>query len=205
MTQSKTTVAGLLECAMADLGLYKTPDRGFFRDLLSDCLGRLYTEYLCERAVLPLDTQTKSITLSTLTGSLGAPVCCEDVMGVVFGDGQTATYLAPDAFWALGDSTDLSVYTLTDTELLLSRAARGARLVYSVRPARLLESDEGNTLPLPEEYMPMLAAYLRGEAYKAVNDDALAAKWLGEYNQRLGALCEYAAALRRRRGGGASV
>jgi hypothetical protein len=31
----------------------------------------------------------------------------------------------------------------------------------------------------------MLAARLRGEAYKLANEDALAAKWLSDYNAQL--------------------
>lgn len=205
MTHSTTTVAALLDTATADLGLYKMPSRETFRVYLNDCLARLFSEYIAERACLSLDGQGSEIPFSTLTGALGAPVCCEDVIAVVYEGGVSAAYLTPDAFAAVGSGAGVPTYTLTDTALRLSAGAAGATLVYTLRPKRYGEAEEGEPLPLPEEHLPLLAAYVRGEAYKSVNDDALAAKWLGEYNGRLVQLGRYLDDLRARRGGGGSV
>lgn len=40
-------------------------------------------------------------------------------------------------------------------------------------------------VPLPYEFTELVRCKLRGEAYKLINDDALAAKWIGEYNTLL--------------------
>ncbi len=205
MTHSTTTVAALLNTASADLGLYKMPTREAFRTYLNDCLARLFSEYIAERACLPLDGKGTEIALSTLTGALGAPVCREDVLSVVYEGGVSAAYLAPDAFSAVGTDAATPTYTLTDTALRLSAAGAGATLVYTLRPRRYSETEEGEVLPLPEEHLPLLIAYVRGEAYKSLNDDGLAIKWLGEYNERLAQLGRYLEDLRARRGGGGSV
>lgn len=62
------------------------------------------------------------------------------------------------------------------------------RVVYNARPA-LKRADNDvfgdEEIYLPPEFMPMLAAKLRGDAYKLANEDVLAAKWLADYNAQL--------------------
>ncbi len=58
-------------------------------------------------------------------------------------------------------------------------------IVYFVRPE--IKQMTNNTLPdtpvfVPYEFLDMVRAKLRGEAYKMANEDALAAKWLNDYN-----------------------
>ena len=62
------------------------------------------------------------------------------------------------------------------------------RIIYNARPAlKRADNDAfGNEeIYIPPEFLPMLAARLRGEAYKLANEDALAAKWLSDYNAQL--------------------
>ena len=59
-------------------------------------------------------------------------------------------------------------------------------IIYFVRPAlkTVNENDvvgTGNVM-LPVEFIDLAKAKLRGDAYKIANEDALAAKWLNDYN-----------------------
>jgi hypothetical protein len=59
-------------------------------------------------------------------------------------------------------------------------------IVYLVRPALVCvdtndEIDNG-TVKIPVEFIDLVKAKLRGEAYKLANEDAIAAKWLNDYN-----------------------
>ena len=56
-------------------------------------------------------------------------------------------------------------------------------------------------IALPDEFIEIAASRLKGEAYRAANEDVLAAKWLADYNQRLEAFQNWCD--RRRTGGGA--
>jgi hypothetical protein len=56
-------------------------------------------------------------------------------------------------------------------------------------------------LPIPDEYLSLLRAKLRGEIFKLANEDSLAAKWLGEYNALLPAFAAYCERARRERVG----
>ena len=56
-------------------------------------------------------------------------------------------------------------------------------LIYFIRPA--LKSAEGkNTgnVMLPAEFLELAKAKMRADAYKIANEDAIAAKWMNDYN-----------------------
>lgn len=62
-------------------------------------------------------------------------------------------------------------------------------VIYNARPAlKTLTADnkvgDGNVM-LPVEFIGLVKAKLRGEAYKLANEDNLAAKWLNDYNAQL--------------------
>lgn len=59
-----------------------------------------------------------------------------------------------------------------------------AYMIYIVRPAIKTSTSDGE-IALPLEWLDMLGAKMRGEAYKVANDDGIAAKWLADYNQQL--------------------
>jgi len=68
-------------------------------------------------------------------------------------------------------------------------------VVYFVRPAaKTVENIGSVNVMLPAEFADIASAKLRGEAYKLMNEDALAAKWLSDYNAGVETLKAWAAA-----------
>lgn len=59
------------------------------------------------------------------------------------------------------------------------------RIVYRMRPKMKHPDDDISTLNVPIEFVDMVCAKLRGEAYKIANEDGLSAKWLNDYNTQL--------------------
>ena len=63
-------------------------------------------------------------------------------------------------------------------------------IVHIVKPALVTVTSHGNisegvNVMIPIEFIDLVKAKLRGEAYKLANEDALAAKWLNDYNTLL--------------------
>ena len=60
------------------------------------------------------------------------------------------------------------------------------RIIYFVKPKLNAVDENDNIEPgnvmLPIEFIDLVKAKLRGEAYKLSNEDSLAAKWLNDYN-----------------------
>ena len=59
-------------------------------------------------------------------------------------------------------------------------------IIYYVKPALITTTSHGNitdaNVMIPVEFIDLVKAKLRGEAYKLANEDNLAAKWLNDYN-----------------------
>ena len=63
------------------------------------------------------------------------------------------------------------------------------RIIYYVKPA-LVKVDDNDVINdvnvmVPVEFIDLVKSKLRGEAYKLVNEDGIAAKWLNDYNVQL--------------------
>ncbi len=77
-------------------------------------------------------------------------------------------------------------------KLIVPFAADTVRVVYQIRP-RLKTEGDGSFINLPPEFVDLLAARLRAEAYKIANEDGQAAKWAADYNTQLEMLKVWAA------------
>lgn len=85
----------------------------------------------------------------------------------------TSGAIFPDAYYKELDGMGVNLPSAPDK----------ITVMYCVRPApksKDLTGDE--TVKVPAEFIDLVASRLRGEAYKLSNEDALAAKWLNDYN-----------------------
>lgn len=59
-------------------------------------------------------------------------------------------------------------------------------VIYSIKPKLKTTDKNGNitggNVMIPPEFLTLVSAYIRGEAYKIANEDAIAAKWINDYN-----------------------
>lgn len=99
--------------------------------------------------------------------------------------------LFPYTYWHR--SVDIVNLVTNDSVSMYVKAAGGDDLdittAYIVRPklktlTNLADNVDGR-VRVPAEYLDMVKAKMRGEAYKLANEDALAAKWLADYNAQL--------------------
>lgn len=127
-------------------------------------------------------------------------VCSADVCSVYI-DGEQAMHGTAEESFLFSPETAVW-YRSGEREITLSGVREGASAaaVYFARPIR--RSDLSAAVALPDEFIELAASRLKGEAYRAANEDVLAAKWLADYNQRLEAFQSWCD---RRRSGGASV
>ena len=118
-----------------------------------------------------------------------AQVRFEDVIAV-YGIGATITQLIkstvasgeifPDSYYKLGTQIGVNV---DDTPAVY-------KIVYIVKPALITTTSHGNVseganVMVPVEFIDLVKAKLRAEAYKLVNEGDIAANWLNDYNTLL--------------------
>lgn len=139
-----------------------------------------YSEIIKEQREVTIANPTHTILLTSLTVSEDeAPIRFEDIYAVYADDVQLMkTTLAsgrifPDTFYKQMDDLGLNLPYMT----------KELRVIYFVRP-KIKTSEEGNVM-MPIEFIDLVKAKMRGEAYKLMNEEELASKWLNDYNVSL--------------------
>lgn len=67
--------------------------------------------------------------------------------------------------------------------LNLKKQPQTIKIIYFVRPILKTEANaDSECVKVPLEFLDLIKAKLRGEAYKVANEDSLAAKWINDYN-----------------------
>lgn len=144
----------------------------------------LYTEIIKEQSVLEVAIPTSSeIDLSELQVASGeSPVRFENIHAVYADRVQLIKSTAasgvifPNTYYKQKNGIGLNI----------QGDAKKLRIVYFVRPSeKSVSRADTETVKLPIEFIDLVKARLRGEAYKVANEDNLAAKWIGDYNTLL--------------------
>ena len=145
----------------------------------------LYTEIIKEQKKTTLKSNLQSpISLSSIDiGNDENRPRFEDIYAIYVGDTQlikstlTSGVIFPDTFYK--DNNDIGFNTKNEpTEMTI---------VYIVKPALVKPTSHGNisdgvNVMVPVEFIDLVKAKLRGEAYKLVNEGGIAATWLNDYN-----------------------
>lgn len=139
-----------------------------------------YSEFIKEQRELTISNPTLTINIKELTVSdEEEPIRFEDIYAVYADDVQLMkTTLAngrvfSDTFYKHNDDLGLNIPYQT----------RELKVIYIARP-KVKTTEEGNVM-MPIEFIDMVKAKMRGEAYKLVNEEELASKWLNDYNSML--------------------
>ena len=160
---------------------YEIPD-GTYMTWLNALEQLLYSEFIIEQGkILVINPTTDKINITSLTVPAGeSPVRFEDIY-TVYADGAqlikstlTSGSIFPNTFYKhgvdVGYNADDEVSEMT--------------IIYFVRP-KIKTAGSAVHVMAPYEFIELVKAKLRGEAYKLCNEDAAAAKWLNDYNALL--------------------
>ena len=143
----------------------------------------LYSEIMKEqkKAVVEL-SEDGVISLSSPLGTDENRTRFEDIYAIYANGKQlmkttlTSGKIFPDTFYKINNNVGINA-TPVPTEV---------EIIYIVKPVLVKNIDDENVkVMVPVEFIDLVKAKLRGEAYKLVNEDAIAAKWLNDYNMLL--------------------
>lgn len=183
MFDSGITASGLITDLKSEVDVaLPVPDEKYL-EWLSALEQLLYGMFIQEqkKLILPGPVQNP-VNLKTLSvGDDEANIRYEDIY-TIFADGLQlieSTVTSGEIFTNTWYKTDgqLGYNTIEPPQCM--------EIVYFVRPK--IKQLSNNVLPetsvfVPFEFLDMVRAKLRGEAYKMANEDSLAAKWLNDYN-----------------------
>ena len=145
----------------------------------------LYTEIIKEQKKTTLKSNLQSpISLSAINiGNDENRPRFEDIYAIYVGDTQlikstlTSGVIFPNTFYK--DNNDIGFNTKNEPAEMT--------IVYIVKPALVTTTSHGNisdgvNVMVPVEFIDLVKAKLRGEAYKLANENDIAANWLNDYN-----------------------
>lgn len=180
MFDSGMTALDLIEQIESEADIAaEVPQESFVR-WLNTVEQLLYTEIIKEQSEVQITNVKSPVQLSSLDPVDGAsPIRYEDIHAVFRDDIQLieSTLLSgeifPDSYYKVENALGLN----------LAELPKKIRIFYHVRPElKKIGNLSAQNVKIPPEFLELVAAKLRGEAYKSVNEDGLAAKWLNDYN-----------------------
>jgi len=143
----------------------------------------LYTELIQEQGKITIQNPSSPIELSSLSVPSGeAAIRFEDIH-TVFADSVqlikttvTSGIIFLDTFYKTANKLGYNTQNMPNK----------VDIIYFVKPALKTTSSGGTigagNVMLPIEFVDLMKAKLRAEAYKAANEDEYAAKWVNDYN-----------------------
>ena len=193
MFDSGVKVSKLIESLKNEVDIaLDIPDETYL-EWLNALQRLLYTEIIREQAVCEIpsgEITPDIIVLSDLSGLFGDTVRFEDIYAVYKGSVQLIkTTLTSGAVFS-----NCFYKTESGNMGYKTDSVGNMRIIYCIKPEIIemttatVENEAIAVIPsnvnvmLPYEFLDLVKAKLRGEAYKLANEDTLAAKWLNDYN-----------------------
>lgn len=141
----------------------------------------LYTELIKEQGEIELDNISDSeISISGLTVPNDENAIRFEDIHAVYAD-KTQLIKSTLASGVIFPNTYYK--SKNNIGLNLTGKPQTVKIIYFVRPALKTETNtDTEYVKVPLEFIDLVKAKLRGEAYKVANEDSLAAKWINDYN-----------------------
>ena len=181
MFDSGITVEKLIDGLKSEVDIaLEIPDQTYI-DWLNSLQQLLYTEIIKE--------QKKT----TLHGAILNPIS----LSLIMTESNENTPRFEDIHAIYADNTQLKKSTLTSGIIFKNtfykdhngigycteEIPRRVKIIHIVKPALVTTENYSNmNVMIPIEFIDLAKSKLRGEAYKLANEDAIAAKWLNDYN-----------------------
>lgn len=185
MFNSGISVKDLVEELNAEVDIALDIPNNSYVQWLNSLQQLLYTEVIKEQKKITLKASNENtISISSIAVDIGEDnPRFEDIYAIYADDTQliksslTSGVIFPDTFYK--DNNNIGYHTKTVPDELT--------IVYIVRPALITTTshkniNETDVVMLPVEFIDLVKAKLRGEAYKLANEDEHSAKWLNDYN-----------------------
>ena len=183
MFDSKILVSSLINDLVDEVDIAIDIPNSYYVSWLNALEQLLYSEIIKEQKeiILPFPDDNKIDLLELEHSYDESDIRFEDIHAVYAGKKQlikttiTSGVIFPDTYFKTNNCLGVS-----------ASFPEEIKIVYYVRPALKEIDAQGklidSTIMVPVEFIDLVRAKLRGEAYKVANEDALAAKWLNDYN-----------------------
>lgn len=180
MFDSKIGVSALIADLQSEVDIAIPVPDSFYIQSLNALEQMLYSEIIQEQHKAEIQNPESVIVLSEISvDAEQAQIRFEDIYAV-YADGvqfikapYTSGVIFPDTYYK--QENNLAYHTETNPKII--------ELIYFIRPAlKSAENENTGNVMLPAEFLELAKAKMRADAYKIANEDAIAAKWMNDYN-----------------------
>ncbi len=188
MLKSDYKVKDLIDSVMVETDSYQSVPQNMILMSYNTVICQLYRTVIREQGKIETETgdalvREKVIKLSG-TGAIGnGKIAFEDIIKVesgpvVYSRATVKTAEALQNVYYKDGNGDLAI--IAEGHIV------GEVTVFYLEKPDIVRAEDSDyktvTIPLPNEFVPMIYAAVRGEAYKYANQDSLSAKWIADYN-----------------------
>lgn len=194
MYKSSITAKSLIDRLYAEADFSPVIPVSAYIDWLNALESRLYSEIIKEIRAVEANVTVSGTEAYTAMSSIDPgstedyPVAVprvQDIVSVMADDvvfersgGRIVHEIPGNKFYERGGDVVITAATVAMPQKVT--------VLFTVRPEPKTEENYGTQyIMLPDEFIPMVEAYIRGQLYKVANEDDLAAKWVSEYNTDL--------------------
>ena len=180
MFDSGISVKDLLKDLNAEVDIALDIPDATYVQWLNSLQQLLYTEFIKEqkKKILKPPFENNLINVSELAETGENSPRFEDIHAVYADDTQLIKTSV-----ASGVIFPNTFFRVTDKLAFNATVNKAITLIYHVKPELIDDTrTEDFNVMIPIEFIDLVKAKLRGEAYKLANEDSLAAKWLNDYN-----------------------
>lgn len=189
MYDSKTKLSDLVDIVKGEVDIEPAISEGACARWVSSLEQQLYTDivsfYRPFDVTLVTEDDVSGFALSSIDTVTGEDEIRFDDIVKLYDNGHEAVKCGAIAAYQFED--EKSIYWQEGEMVRVSFTSGGdkAHIIARIRPAIKTKDDSSDTVKVPYEWLDMVLAKIRGEAYKLAGDDAQAAKWLGDFNAQL--------------------
>ena len=186
---SGVTVSALIAQIKGEADIsYPIPDASYIR-FYNEVMQSLYSDIIDdERAASITPSEYGSIALSDIASSSGcAPITFNDIVKIYVDDiemiycGEIGNSIFDRNVYCDGHDGTVKY----KTPLTSGTVPENITVIFKARPAIVSSVSDTSDAGIPYQFISLVMAYIRGEAYKLANEDALSAKWIGDFNAQL--------------------
>lgn len=181
MFNSGITVKSIIEQIQDEADISIAIPNGSYVMWLNALEQLLYTELIQEQGKIELDGEIGDVvSINTLNVPDGENAVRFEDIHAIYAD-ETQLIKSTVTSGMLFHNTYYKIHN--DIGLNLKNQPEKLKVIYFVRPALKTEQNiSADIVMLPVEFIDLVKAKLRGEAYKLSNENSLAAKWINDYN-----------------------
>ena len=187
MYDSKMKLSTLVDIVKGEVDIAPAVSEGACARWVSSLEQQLYTDIIGFFRSYDRPIENGGFDIATIPAATdeGEDEVRFDDIVKLYDDGHEAVRCGTIAAYQFEDEKSIYWQEGQRVNVRFMSGGSSAHIIVRVRPAIKTKDDSTDTVKVPFEWLDMVLAKIRGEAYKIAGDDTQAAKWLGDFNTQL--------------------